>query len=106
MASQLNAGRTKDTNDIIWLLRELGITEYADAEHIFEDHYPGDVLKPAAEKRLAYAIEQVNLRGGSSPDRLDRAAPCDPRDLPRPPPPATSGPTLSELLGEARGYER
>ena len=101
---KLNAGRTKDTNDIIWLLGELGITEYADAERIFEDHYPGDVLKPAAEKRLAYAIEQVNLRGGSSPDGLDRAASRDPRDLPKPLP-ATSGSTLSELLGEARAEE-
>ena len=104
LAMKLNAGRTKDTNDIIWLLGELGITEYADAERIFEDHYPGDVLKPAAEKRLAYAIEQVNLRGGSSPDGLDRAASRDPRDLPKPLP-ATSGSTLSELLGEARAEE-
>lgn len=105
LAMKLNAGRTKDTNDIIWLLGELGITEYADAERIFEEHYPGDVLKPAAEQRLAYAIDQVNLRGGSSPDGLDRAAPRDPRELPKPLT-ATSGPTLTELLREARDEER
>ena len=63
------------------------------------------MLKPAAEQRLAYTMKQVNLRGGSSPDGLDRAAPRDPRDLPKPLP-ATSGPTLSELLGEARAEER
>lgn len=102
---KLNAGRTKDTNDIIWLLGELGITEYADAERIFEEHYPGDVLKPAAEQRLAYAIEQVHLRGGSLRDGLDRVAPRDARALPKPLH-ATPGPTLSELLGEARADER
>ena len=105
LAMKLNAGRTKDTNDIIWLLGELGISEYADAERIFEDHYPGDVLKPAAEQRLAYALEQVHLRGGSSRDGLDRVAPRDARALPKPLP-ATPGPTLSELLGEARADER
>lgn len=105
LAMKLNAGRTKDTNDIIWLLRELGITEYADAERIFEEHYPGDVLKPAAEQRLAYAIDQVRLRGSSPTDGHDRVAPRDSRDLPKPLP-AESGPTLSELLGEARADER
>ena len=105
LAMKLNAGRTKDTNDIIWLLRELGITEYADAERIFEEHYPGDVLKPAAEQRLAYAIDQVRLRGSSPADGHDRVAPRDSRDLPKPLTPS-SGPTLSELLGEARADER
>jgi len=60
LAMKLNAGRTKDTNDIIWLLGMLGITDAEEANRIFEDHYPGDVLKPAAEQRLLYAIEQVN----------------------------------------------
>ena len=105
LAMKLNAGRTKDTNDIIWLLGELGITEYADAERIFEEHYPGDVLKPATEQRLAYAIDQVRLRGSSPADGHDRVAPRDSRDLPKPLTPS-SGPTLSELLGEARADER
>ena len=45
LAMKLNAARAKDTEDIIWLLEVLGITEYEVAERVFEVHYPGDVLK-------------------------------------------------------------
>ena len=56
---KLNAARAKDMNDIIWLLDLLGITDFDEAERVFEHFYPGDGLKPAAQERLNFAIEQV-----------------------------------------------
>jgi len=59
LAMKLNAARAKDMNDIIWLLDVLGIADFDEAERIFEHFYPGDGLKPVAQERLKFAIEQV-----------------------------------------------
>lgn len=63
LAMKLNAARAKDTNDILWLLETLGIAEYEVAERIFEAYYPGDVMKPAAQERLKFAIEANRQKG-------------------------------------------
>lgn len=63
LAMKLNAARGKDTHDIIWLLGALEIHDYAAAESVFEQYYPGDGLKPVAAARLRYALEQIAKPG-------------------------------------------
>jgi hypothetical protein len=58
LAMKLNAARARDTADIQWLLERLGITDYAEAEAIFESYYPGDELRPDAQARLRYALDR------------------------------------------------
>ena len=58
LAMKLNAARARDTADIAWLLSALKITDFEVAERIFEEYYPGDALKPAAQERLKFALEK------------------------------------------------
>jgi hypothetical protein len=57
LAMKLNAARARDMADITWLLATLGVTEYDEAERIYEAHYPGDTLSSVAQERLRFALE-------------------------------------------------
>lgn len=56
LALKLNAGRPgKDFGDIDYLIAECNVASYEEAEQIFEDFYPGEIMKPRAR---AYLLEK------------------------------------------------
>jgi hypothetical protein len=56
LAMKLRAARGKDQPDIAFLLQACGITSVDDAEGIFEEFYPGDLLSPTAVARVQAAL--------------------------------------------------
>ncbi len=56
LAMKLNAGRSKDMDDIRFLLNALGIEAVTDAEVLFEAYYPGDVLPDRSAMRLRHIL--------------------------------------------------
>lgn len=56
LAMKLNAARGKDTEDICFLMRALGITSLDQAEALFESFYPGDALTETAVLRVEHCL--------------------------------------------------
>lgn len=59
LAMKLNAARAKDTEDITYLLRACAVSTLAEAEEVYERHYPGDALTDIAIARVEYALSVI-----------------------------------------------
>jgi hypothetical protein len=56
LAMKLHAARAKDMPDLAFLIDACGVTSVADAQHVYERHYPGDLLSARAQARVEHVL--------------------------------------------------
>jgi hypothetical protein len=58
LAMKLHAARAKDMPDLAFLMNVCAVASVADAQRIYERHYPGDLLTARAQARVEHILTQ------------------------------------------------